>query len=132
MSSFRKQAALFSLAAAFLATTTAQADEATSSTDSSATAVTEAATPASPATSTEASASNNTPTARGEAAAPATEAITAAPQNSASDAKANTPVEGQEVDVASLRQRTFIPTWSTMTTTKTNQHKTSVWQKQLS
>lgn len=30
MSSFRKQAALFSLAAAFLATTTAQADEATS------------------------------------------------------------------------------------------------------
>ncbi|RSK00832.1 hypothetical protein D8783_06630 [Streptococcus sp. A12] len=31
MSSFRKQAALFSLAAAFLATTTAQADEATSS-----------------------------------------------------------------------------------------------------
>ena len=102
MSSFRKQAALFSLAAAFLATTTAQADEATSSTDSSATAVTEAATPASPATSTEASASNNTPTARGEAAAPATEAITAAPQNSASDAKANTPVEGQEVDVRIL------------------------------
>lgn len=85
-----------------MATTTAQADEATSSTDSSATAVTEAATPASPATSTEASASNNTPTARGEAAAPATEAITAAPQNSASDAKANTPVEGQEVDVRIL------------------------------
>ena len=104
MSSFRKQAALFSLAAAFLATTTAQADEATSSsaTDSSATAVTEAATPASPATSTEASSSNNTPTASGEAATPATEATPAAPQNSASDAKANTPVEGQEVDVRIL------------------------------
>lgn len=102
MSSFRKQAALFSLAAAFLATTTAQADEATSSTDSSATAVTEAATPASPATSTEASTSNNTPTASGEAATTATEATPAAPQNSASDAKANTPVEGQEVDVRIL------------------------------
>lgn len=104
MSSFRKQAALFSLAAAFLATTTAQADEATSSsaTDSSATAVTEAATPASPATSAEASTSNNTPTASGEASATATEATPAAPQNSASDAKATTPVEGQEVDVRIL------------------------------
>ena len=104
MSPFRKQAALFSLAAAFLATTTAQADEATSSsaTDSSAAAVTEAATPASPATSTEASTSNNTPTASGEATATATEATPAAPQNSASDAKANTPVEGQEVDVRIL------------------------------
>lgn len=104
MSSFRKQAALFSLAAAFLATTTAQADEATSSsaTDSSATAVTEAATPASPATSAEASTSNNTPTASGEAATTATEATPAAPQNSASDAKATTPVEGQEVDVRIL------------------------------
>ena len=104
MSSFRKQAALFSLAAAFLATTTAQADEATSSsaTDSSATAVTEAATPASPATSAEASTSNNTPTASGEATATATEATPAAPQNSASDAKATTPVEGQEVDVRIL------------------------------
>ena len=102
MSSFRKQAALFSLAAAFLATTTAQADEATSSTDSSATAVTEAATPASPATSSEASTSNNTPTASGEATATATDATPAAPQNSASDAKANTPVEGQEVDVRIL------------------------------
>ncbi|WP_306474883.1 bifunctional 2',3'-cyclic-nucleotide 2'-phosphodiesterase/3'-nucleotidase [Streptococcus sp.] len=101
MSSFRKQAALFSLAAAFLATTTAQADEATSSsaTDSSATAVTEAATPA---TSSEASTSNNTPTASGEAVATATEATPAAPQNSASDAKATTPVEGQEVDVRIL------------------------------
>ena len=101
MSSFRKQAALFSLAAAFLATTTAQADEATSSsaTDSSATAVTEAATPA---TSSEASTSNNTPTASGEAVATATEATPAAPQNTASDAKANTPVEGQEVDVRIL------------------------------
>lgn len=104
MSSFRKQAALFSLAAAFLATTTAQADEATSSsaTDSSATAITEAATPASPATSAEASTSNNTPTASGEAATTATEATPAAPQNSASDAKATTPVEGQEVDVRIL------------------------------
>lgn len=102
MSSFRKQAALFSLAAAFLATTTAQADEATSSTDSSATAVTETATPASPATSSEATASNNTPTASGEAVATATEATPAAPQNSASDAKATTPVEGQEVDVRIL------------------------------
>ena len=102
MSSFRKQAALFSLAAAFLATTTAQADEATSSTDSSATAVTEASTPASPATSTEASTSNNTPTASGEATATASEATPAAPQNTASDAKANTPVEGQEVDVRIL------------------------------
>ena len=104
MSSFRKQAALFSLAAAFLATTTAQADEATSSsaTDSSATAVTEAATPASPATSTEASTSNNTPTASGEATTTATEATPAAPQNSASDAKATAPVEGQEVDVRIL------------------------------
>ena len=104
MSSFRKQAALFSLAAAFLATTTAQADEATSSsaTDSSATAVTEAVTPASPATSAEASTSNNTPTASGEAVTRATEAIPAAPQNSASDAKATTPVEGQEVDVRIL------------------------------
>lgn len=102
MSSFRKQAALFSLAAAFLATTTAQADEATSSTDSSATAVTETATPASPATSSEASTSNNTPTASGEAVATATEATPAAPQNSASDAKATTPVEGQEVDVRIL------------------------------
>ena len=104
MSSFRKQAALFSLAAAFLATTTAQADEATSSsaTDSSATAVTEAATPASPATSAEASTSNNTPTASGEATATATEATPVAPQNSASDAKATTPVEGQEVDVRIL------------------------------
>lgn len=104
MSSFRKQAALFSLAAAFLATTTAQADEATSSsaTDSSATAVTETATPASPATSSEATASNNTPTASGEATTTATEATPAAPQNSASDAKANTPVEGQEVDVRIL------------------------------
>lgn len=101
MSSFRKQAALFSLAAAFLATTTAQADEATSSnsTDSSATAVTEATTPA---TSSEATASNNTPTASGEAVATATEATPAAPQNSASDAKATTPVEGQEVDVRIL------------------------------
>ena len=101
MSSFRKQAALFSLATAFLATTTAQADEATSSsaTDSSATAVTEAATPA---TSSEASTSNNTPTASGEAVATATEATPAAPQNSASDAKATTPVEGQEVDVRIL------------------------------
>lgn len=104
MSSFRKQAALFSLAAAFLATTTAQADEATSSsaTDSSATAVTEAATPASPATSAEASTSNNTPTASGEATTTATEATPAAPQNSASDAKATAPVEGQEVDVRIL------------------------------
>ena len=104
MSSFRKQAALFSLAAAFLATTTAQADEATSSsaTDSSATAVTEAATPASPATSAEASTSNNTPTASGEATATATEATPAAPQNSASDAKATTPVAAQEVDVRML------------------------------
>ena len=104
MSPFRKQAALFSLAAAFLATTTAQADEATSSsaTDSSAAAVTEAATPASPATSTEASTSNNTPTASGEATTTVTEATPAAPQNSASDAKANTPVEGQEVDVRIL------------------------------
>ena len=104
MSSFRKQAALFSLAAAFLATTTAQADEATSSsaTDQSATAVTEATTPASPATSAEASTSNNTPTASGEAATTATEATPAAPQNSASDAKATTPVEGQEVDVRIL------------------------------
>lgn len=104
MSSFRKQAALFSLAAAFLATTTAQADEATSSsaTDSSATAVTEAATSASPATSAEATASNNTPTASGEATATATEATPTAPQNTASDAKANTPVEGQEVDVRIL------------------------------
>ena len=104
MSSFRKQAALFSLAAAFLATTTAQADEATSSsaTDSSATAVTEAATPASPATSSEATASNSNPTASGEAAATASEATPAAPQNTASDAKANTPVEGQEVDVRIL------------------------------
>ena len=101
MSSFRKQAALFSLAAAFLATTTAQADEATSSssTDSSATAVTEAATPA---TSSETSTSNNTPTASGEAATTATEATPAAPQNSASDAKATAPVEGQEVDVRIL------------------------------
>lgn len=101
MSSFRKQAALFSLAAAFLATTTAQADEATSSntTDSSATAVTEATTPA---TSSEATASNNTPTASGEAAATTTEVTPAAPQNSASDAKATTPVEGQEVDVRIL------------------------------
>ena len=104
MSSFRKQAALFSLAAAFLATTTAQADEATSSsaTDSSATAVTEAATSASPATSSEASTSNNTPTASGQAVTTATEATPAAPQNSASDAKATTPVEGQEVDVRIL------------------------------
>ena len=104
MSSFRKQAALFSLAAAFLATTTAQADEATSSnaTDSSATAVTEAATSASPATSTEASASNNTPTASGQATATATEATPAAPQNTTSDAKATAPVEGQEVDVRIL------------------------------
>lgn len=104
MSSFRKQAALFSLAAAFLATTTAQADEATSSsaTDSSATAVTEAVTPASPATSAEASTSNNTPTPSGETAVPATEATPAIPQNSASDAKATTPVEGQEVDVRIL------------------------------
>lgn len=104
MSSFRKQAALFSLATAFLATTTAQADEATSSsaTDSSATAVTEAATPASPATSSEATASNSNPTASGEAAATATEATPVAPQNSASDAKATTPVEGQEVDVRIL------------------------------
>lgn len=104
MSSFRKQAALFSLAAAFLATTTAQADETTSSsaTDSSATAVTEAATPASPATSSEATASNSNPTASGEAAATATEATPAAPQNTASDAKAATPVEGQEVDVRIL------------------------------
>ena len=104
MSSFRKQAALFSLAAAFLATTTAQADEATSSsaTDSSATAVTEAATPASPATSSEATASNSNPTASGEAAATAATATPAAPQNSASDAKATTPVEGQEVDVRIL------------------------------
>ena len=104
MSSFRKQAALFSLAAAFLATTTAQADETTSSsaTDSSATAVTEAATPASPATSAEASTSNNTPTPSGETAVPATEATPATPQNSASDAKATTPVEGQEVDVRIL------------------------------
>ena len=104
MSSFRKQAALFSLAAAFLATTTAQADEATSSsaTDSSAAAVTEAATPASPATSAEASTSNNTPTASGEATTTATEATPAAPQNSASDAKATAPVEGQEVDVRIL------------------------------
>lgn len=104
MSSFRKQAALFSLAAAFLATTTAQADEATSSsaTDSSATAVTEAVTPASPATSAEASTSNNTPTASGEATTTATEATPAAPQNSASDAKATAPVEGQEVDVRIL------------------------------
>jgi len=104
MSSFRKQAALFSLAAAFLATTTAQADEATSSsaTDSSATAVTEAATPASPATSSEATASNTNPTTSGEAAATASEATPAAPQNTASDAKANTPVEGQEVDVRIL------------------------------
>ena len=132
MSSYRKQAALFSLAAAFLATATAQADEVTSATDSSPTAVTEAATPASPATSTEASTSNNTPTASGEAATTATEATPAAPQNSASDAKATTPVEGQEVTSASLRQRTFIPTWSTMTTTKTNQRKTLVWRKQLS
>lgn len=101
MSSFRKQAALFSLAAAFLATTTAQADEATSSsaTDSSATAVTEAATPA---TSSEATASNSNPIASGEAVATATEATPAAPQNSASDAKATTPVEGQEVDVRIL------------------------------
>ena len=104
MSPFRKQAALFSLAAAFLATTTAQADEATSSsaTDSSAAAVTEAATPASPATSAEASTSNNTPTASGEATTTATEATPAAPQNSASDAKATAPVEGQEVDVRIL------------------------------
>ena len=104
MSSFRKQAALFSLAAAFLATTTAQADEATSSsaTDSSAAAVTEAATSASPATSAEASTSNNTPTASGEATTTATEATPAAPQNSASDAKATAPVEGQEVDVRIL------------------------------
>lgn len=102
MSSFRKQAALFSLAAAFLATTTAQADEATSSTDSSATAVTETATPASPATSSEATASNNTPTASGEATTTATEATPVAPQNSASDAKATAPVEGQEVDVRIL------------------------------
>ena len=104
MSSFRKQAALFSLAAAFLATTTAQADEATSSsaTDSSATAVTEAATPASPATSSEATASNSNPTTSGEAAAIATEATPATPQNSNSDAKATTPVEGQEVDVRIL------------------------------
>lgn len=104
MSSFRKQAALFSLAAAFLATTTAQADEATSSsaTDSSATAVTEAATSASPATSSEATASNSNPIASGEATATATEATPAAPQNTASDAKANTPVEGQEVDVRIL------------------------------
>ena len=106
MSPFRKQAALFSLAAAFLATTTAQADEATSSsaTDSLAAAVTEAATPASPATSSETSTSNNTPTASGEATTTATEATpaAAAPQNSASDAKANTPVEGQEVDVRIL------------------------------
>ena len=104
MSSFRKQAALFSLAAAFLATTTAQADEATSSsaTDSSATAVTEAATPASPATSSEATASNSNSIASGETTATATEATPAAPQNTASDAKANTPVEGQEVDVRIL------------------------------
>ena len=102
MSSFRKQAALFSLAAAFLATTTAQADEATSSTDSSATAVTETATPASPATSSEATASNNTPTASGEATTTATDATPVAPQNSASDAKATAPVEGQEVDVRIL------------------------------
>lgn len=104
MSSFRKQAALFSLAAAFLATTTAQADEATSSsaTDSSATAVTEAATPASPTTSSEATASTSNPTASGEAAAIATEATPATPQNSNSDAKATTPVEGQEVDVRIL------------------------------
>ena len=104
MSSFRKQAALFSLAAAFLATTTAQADEATSSsaTDSSATAVTEAATPASPATSSEATASDTNPTTSGEATATATEATPAVPQNTASDAKANTPVEGQEVDVRIL------------------------------
>ena len=104
MSSFRKQAALFSLAAAFLATTTAQADEATSSnaTDSSATAVTEAATPASPATSSEATASNSNSIASGETTATATEATPVAPQNSASDAKANTPVEGQEVDVRIL------------------------------
>ena len=104
MSPFRKQAALFSLAAAFLATTTAQADEATSSsaTDSLAAAVTEAATPASPATSSETSTSNNTPTASGEATTTATEATPAAPQNSASDAKATAPVEGQEVDVRIL------------------------------
>lgn len=104
MSSFRKQAALFSLATAFLATTTAQADEATSSsaTDSSATAVTEAATSASPATSSEATASNSNPTTSGEAAATATEATPATPQNSNSDAKATTPVEGQEVDVRIL------------------------------
>lgn len=104
MSSFRKQAALFSLATAFLATTTAQADEATSSsaTDSSATAVTEATTPSSPATSSEATASNSNPTTSGEAAATATEATPATPQNSNSDAKATTPVEGQEVDVRIL------------------------------
>lgn len=104
MSSFRKQAALFSLAAAFLATTTAQADEATSSsaTDSSATAVTEATTPASPATSSEATASNSNSIASGETTATASEATPAAPQNTASDAKATTPVEGQEVDVRIL------------------------------
>lgn len=99
MSSFRKQAALFSLAAAFLATTTAQADEATSSTDSSATAVTEAATPA---TSSETSTSNTNSTASGEATATASEATPTSPQNSASDAKATAPVEGQEVDVRIL------------------------------
>lgn len=90
MSSFRKQATLFSLAAAFLATATAQADEVTS------------ATSASPATSTEASTSNNTPTASGQATATATEATLATPQNNASDAKATAPVEGQEVDVRIL------------------------------
>lgn len=134
MSSFRKQAALFSLAAAFLATTTAQADEATSSsaTDSSATAVTEAATPASPATSSEASTSNNTPTASGEATATATERLLLHLKIPQVTQKRTLQLRGKKSMSVSLRQRTFIPTWSTMTITKTNPHKTSGWQKLLS
>ena len=41
-------------------------------------------------------------------------------------------LRGKKSMSVSLRQRTFIPTWSTMTITKTNPHKTSVWQKLLS
>lgn len=128
MSSFRKQAALFSLAAAFLATTTAQADEATSSsaTDSSATAVTEAATPASPATSAEASTSNNTPTASGEAATTQPKRLQLHLKIVPVTQKRPLQLRGKKSTSASLRQRTFIPTWSTMTTTRTNQRKTLV------
>ncbi len=90
MSSFRKQAALFSLAAA--AATTAQADEATTKHNRLvATAVTEAATLPLLRLALKQRLTYNS-AASGEATATATEAT--APQNSA-PVQANTPVEGQ-------------------------------------